>query len=108
MPERALDLLDRRLRRRDRLELLVVEEVGARELGLVEALRGLAGRGRALEALGDAGELVVGLRRGLRLAGDDERRRASSTRIESTSSTIAYEWLRWTTPSSETAMLSRR
>ncbi len=73
-PERALDLLDRGLRGRDRLELLVVEEVGARELRLVEALRGLARRGRAVEALGHAGELVVGLGRGLRLARDDERR----------------------------------
>ena len=72
--ERTLDLLDRGLRGRDGLELLVVEVVGARELGLVEALRGLARRGRALELLDDAGELVVGRGRGLRLAGDDERR----------------------------------
>ena len=72
--ERALDLLDRGLRRRDGLELLVVEEVRARELRLVEALRRLARRGRAVEVLGDASELVVGLRGGLRLAGDDERR----------------------------------
>ena len=72
--ERALDLLDRRLRRRDGLELLVVEVVGARELGLVEALRRLARRGRALELLDDARELVVRRGRGLGLAGDDERR----------------------------------
>ena len=37
-PERALDLVDRGLGRRDRLELLVVEVVGARALGLVDAL----------------------------------------------------------------------
>jgi hypothetical protein len=34
--------------------------------------------------------------------------RASSIRIESTSSTIAKVWPRWTVPSSVTAMLSRR
>ena len=71
--DRTLDLLDGRLRGRDRLELLVVEVVGARELGLVEALRRLPRRGRALEFLDDAGELVVGRRRGLGLTRDDER-----------------------------------
>ena len=73
-PERVLHLLDRHLRGRDGLELLVVEEVGARELGLVLALRGLARRGRALEVLHDPGELVVRRGGGLGLAGDDERR----------------------------------
>ena len=34
--------------------------------------------------------------------------RASSMRIESTSSTIAKLWLRWTHSSMEPAMLSRR
>ena len=34
--------------------------------------------------------------------------RASSIRIESTSSTIANAWLRWTMLSSDVAMLSRR
>ena len=34
--------------------------------------------------------------------------RASSMRIESTSSTIAYAWPRWTMSSSRIAMLSRR
>ena len=72
--ERALDLLDRGLRGRDGLELLVVEEVRSRELRLVEALRRLARCGRTVQVLGDASELVVGLRSGLRLAGDDERR----------------------------------
>jgi hypothetical protein len=73
-PERALDLLDRPLRRGHRLELLVVEEVGTGELRLVLALRALARRGRALEVLDDARELVVGRGRRLRLAGDDQRR----------------------------------
>ena len=73
-PERALDGVDRGLRGRDRLVLLVEEVVGAGELGLVLALLGLA-RGRsACEALGDAGEVVVGRRGGLGLAGDDQRR----------------------------------
>src|SRR6266511_1439356 len=71
-PKRALDLLDRRLARRDGLELLVVDVVGAageRVLALQERVRL-----RALELLHDAGEVVVGLRCGLRLAGDDQRR----------------------------------
>ncbi len=73
-PERALDLLDRRLRGAHRLVLLVVEVVGARELGLVLALCTLARGGSGGERLRDAGEVVV--RRGgrLRLAGDDQRR----------------------------------
>ena len=62
------------LRRRDRLELLVVEEVRAGELRLVEPLGRLARRRRAFEILGDARELVVGLGGRLRLARDDERR----------------------------------
>ena len=71
-PERALDRLDRAVHRRDRLVLLVVLVVGARGLG--RALR-LAGLGReALERLGDAREVVVDLRGGLGLAGDDQRR----------------------------------
>jgi hypothetical protein len=37
-PERALDLVERGLRGRDRLELLVVQVVGAGELRLVLAL----------------------------------------------------------------------
>ena len=73
-PERALDGVDRRLRRRDRLVLLVIEVVGARELGLVLALLALARRGRAVQVLDDSREVVVGRRRGLRLAGDDQRR----------------------------------
>ena len=73
--ERVLDGRDRRLRGRDGLELLVVEVVGARGLGLVLPLRRLARRGQlALERLDDPRELVVGLRRRLGLAGDDERR----------------------------------
>ena len=43
-PERALDGVESRLRRRDGLVLLVVDVVGAGELGLVLALRGLARR----------------------------------------------------------------
>ena len=71
-PDRALDRLDRALHRRDRLVLLVVLEVGAGLLG--RALR-LAGLGReAVERLGDAREVVVDLRGGLGLAGDDQRR----------------------------------
>ena len=73
-PERALDLVERRLRRRDGLELLVVEVVRARELGLVLALHRLAGQRRAVELLDDPREVVVRLRGGLGLAGDDQRR----------------------------------
>ena len=60
------------LARRDGLELLVVDEVAAlRELilALGENLRGAR-----LERLDDAREVVVRARRGLRLAGDDQRR----------------------------------
>ncbi len=71
--ERALDLLDRGLGRRDGLVLLVVQVVGAGELGLVLALLALAGRGRGVELLHDPGEVVVGGRGALRLAGDDQR-----------------------------------
>ena len=73
-PERALDGVDRRLRRRDGLVLLVVEIVGAGELGLVLALVALPRRGRTLQLLDDSGEVVVRRRRGLGLAGDDQRR----------------------------------
>ena len=73
-PERALDLVERRLRRGDGLELLVVEVVRARELGLVLALHRLAGERSAVELLHDAREVVVRLRGGLGLARDDERR----------------------------------
>ena len=73
-PERALDLGDGRLRRRDGLELLVVEVVGAGELGLVLALRRLPGRRLPVERLDDSRELVVRRRCRLRLARDDERR----------------------------------
>ncbi len=73
-PEGALDRIDRRLRRRDGLVLLVVEVVGAGELGLVLALVALAGRGRAVQLLDDPGEVVVGRRRGLGLTRDDQRR----------------------------------
>ena len=72
--ERVLDSRDRRLGRRDGLELLVVQVVGARGLGLVLALRRLARRGQTLERLRNPRELMVGLRRRLRLARDDERR----------------------------------
>ena len=73
-PERALDLVERRLRGRDRLELLVVEVVGARELRLVLALHHLPRERRPFEVANHAREVVVRLRRGLGLAGDDERR----------------------------------
>ena len=73
-PERALDLVDRGLRRRDGLVLLVVEVVGAGELGLVLALLALARRGRGGQVLDDAREVVVGRGGGLGLAGDDQRR----------------------------------
>ena len=74
-PERALDLVDRGLGRRDRLELLVVEVVGARALGLVDALAlALLLAPLAGQRLHDAREVVVDLRSGLRLAGDDQRR----------------------------------
>ena len=72
--ERALDLRDRGLRGRDGLELLVVEIVGARGLGLVFALRRLARRGHALEGLDHSSELVVRGGSRLGLAGDDQRR----------------------------------
>src|SRR5918995_462700 len=70
--ERALDLLDRVLAGRDGLELLVVDEVAAlRELVL--ALGEDLG-GPRLQRLHDAREVVVRAGRGLRLAGDDQRR----------------------------------
>ena len=73
-PERALDLVEGRLRRRDGLELLVVEVVRARELRLVLALHRLARQRCAVELAHDAREVVVRLRGGLGLAGDDQRR----------------------------------
>ena len=57
-PERALDGVERRLRRRDGLVLLVVEVVGAGELGLVLALGRLARRRLAAKLLGDPREVV--------------------------------------------------
>ncbi len=69
---RPLDLLDPRLARRDRLVLLVVEEVELLRQGLVVQLRAL--RLRARQRFDDAREVVVGLRSGRRLAGDDQRR----------------------------------
>src|SRR4051794_17843108 len=71
-PEGALDLLDRVMQRRDRLVLLVVRVVGARRLGRVLLLARLGGV--ADHRLDHAREVVVRLRRGLRLAGDDQRR----------------------------------
>ena len=71
-PQRALDLLDALLGRRDRLELLVVLVVGARRLG-----RPLRIPGPVLvadELLRDPRHRVVRLGRGLGLAGDDQRR----------------------------------
>ena len=64
-PQRALDLLDRDLERRDRLELLVVEEVGpVRDLVLDRAAAGLRLRlGEPVERLGDAREVDVDLAR---------------------------------------------
>ena len=73
-PERALDLVDRRLRRRDGLVLLVVEVVGAGELRLVLALLALPRRRQPVELLDDAREVVVRRRGRLGLAGDDQRR----------------------------------
>ena len=71
-PQRALDLLDAVLRDADGLELLVVLVVGADLLGV--SLRVAGRRAMAVELRGDAREVVVDLRGGLGLAGDDERR----------------------------------
>ena len=71
-PQRALDLLDAVLRDADGLELLVVLVVGADLLGV--SLRVAGRRAVAVELRGDAREVVVDLRGGLGLAGDDERR----------------------------------
>ncbi len=71
-PQRALDLLDAVLRDADRLELLVVLVVGADLLGM--SLRVAGSRAESVELRGDAREVVVDLRGGLGLAGDDERR----------------------------------
>jgi hypothetical protein len=68
-PERALDLLDRALLRSHRLELLVVGVVGVRCEALLHILR----RNRRHRP-NDAREVVVDLRGGLGLAGDDQRR----------------------------------
>ena len=107
-PQRALHRIERGLRGRHRLVLLVVEVVGAGELGLVLALgdfrvAGAPSSSRTMRAkswyvfaaVSGSPEMISGVR-------------ASSIRIESTSSTIANEWLRWTRCSAETAMLSRR
>src|SRR5215216_976564 len=71
-PERALDRLDCGLPRRHGLELLV-ELVVRVVLGLLHALGDELGRD-ARQAADDAREVVVGLRRRLGLARDDERR----------------------------------
>ena len=68
-PQRALDLGDRALARRDRLVLLVELVVDVRVLALLERVVR-----RARERARDAREVVVDLGRGLRLAGDDQRR----------------------------------
>ena len=84
-PERALDGLDRRLARRDRLELLVVLVVRV-VLDLVTPLgTNLAGRSEPFAMR----EVVVRPRRGLGSPEMMSGVRASSMRIESTSSTIA-------------------
>src|SRR4029078_1214854 len=72
----ALDLLDRDLERRDRLELLVVEEVDTlRDLILEPFAPGLRlPLRKALPSLGDAREVDVLRRVRLGLAGDDQRR----------------------------------
>ncbi len=70
--ERALDLLDSRLARSDRLVLLVVEVVVLGLQRLVLELRALGLR--AVERLDDPRHLVVGLGCGRRFAGDDQRR----------------------------------
>ena len=68
----TLDLRDARLGDGDGLVLLVVLVVGAGFLGC--ALRVARARAVRDELRGDAREVVVDLRSGLRLAGDDERR----------------------------------
>src|SRR6266511_36300 len=68
-PERALDLRDRSLARRDRLVLLVVLVVDVRVLALLERVVW-----RAAQRPCDSREVVVELRGGLGLAGDDQRR----------------------------------
>src|SRR5579862_4717438 len=70
--ERALDLGDTLLGGGDRLVLLVELVVGADLLGV--ALRVARFRAVAVERGRDAREVVVDLRGGLRLAGDDQRR----------------------------------
>ena len=71
-PEGALDRVDGRLARRDRLELLVVLVVRV-VLDPLLALGNELGRD-AVEPLGDPGEVVVGPSRRLGLARDDQRR----------------------------------
>src|SRR6266545_4124739 len=68
-PERALDLRDRPLARRDRLVLLVVLVVDVRVLALLERVVW-----RAAQRPCGSREVVVELRGGLGLAGDDQRR----------------------------------
>ena len=71
-PQRALDLLDPRLGRRDGLVLLVVEVVELLGEPLVLELRPV--RLGAAQRRDDPREVVVDLRGGRRLAGDDQRR----------------------------------
>ncbi len=66
--ECALDRIERGLRRRHGLVLLVVQVVGTRELGLVLTFRRLAGRGLAAELAHDPREVVVRARRRLGFA----------------------------------------
>ena len=73
-PERALDLVDRGLARRDGLVLLVEGVVEPGLLRLVDALGRHAFAPGAFHGLHDAGEVVVDLRGDLGLAGDDQRR----------------------------------
>src|SRR6266511_2439236 len=68
-PERALDLRDRSLARRDRLVLFVVLVVDVRVLALLERVVW-----RAAQRPCDSREVVVQLCGGLGLAGDDQRR----------------------------------
>ena len=75
-PERPLHLLDRGLHRRDGLELLVVEEVdrpAESDSSTLPPPGWAFGCSIALHRPGDAGEVVVDLRRRLGLAGDDQR-----------------------------------
>ena len=72
--EGALDLVERRLARRDRLVLLVEGVVDSRLLGLVDSLRRQSLALLPLQRLHDPRKVVVRARSNLRLAGDDQRR----------------------------------